>query len=165
MKLDIDTLREIWAEFMYEGKLDPRIQPPVADNDPFDFIGNTELRVDTGASSTPHVLETTGTTFGVIDGDNIGVGAALAVVAVYVAFGLVALAVDRRALLVSALAYVLIALTFLFREFGAVELNFALTALVIGSALLTLSALWTPIRRAVVNGLPGDVQTRLPATA
>ena len=32
MKLDIDTLREIWAQFMYEGKLDPRIQPPVADN-------------------------------------------------------------------------------------------------------------------------------------
>ena len=102
---------------------------------------------------------------GVIEGDNIGVGAAVAVLAVYIAFGLVALAVDRRALLVSALAYVLIALTFLFREFGAVERNFALTALVIGSALLTLSALWTPIRRAVVNGLPGDMQARLPATA
>ena len=102
---------------------------------------------------------------GVIDGDNIGVGAAVAVLAVYVVFGLVALAVDRRALLVSALAYVLIALTFLFREFGAVELNFALTALVIGSALLTLSALWTPIRRSVVKGLPTDFQTRLPATA
>ena len=102
---------------------------------------------------------------GVIDGDNIGVGAAVGVLAVYVVFGLVALAVDRRALLVSALAYVLIALTFLFREFGAVELNFALTALVIGSALLTLSALWTPIRRSVVKGLPTDFQTRLPATA
>ena len=102
---------------------------------------------------------------GVTEGDNIGAGAAIAVLGVYVVFGLVALAVDRRALLVSALAYVLIALTFLFREFGAVELNFALTALVIGSALLTLSALWTPIRRAVVKGLPGDLQTRLPATA
>ena len=102
---------------------------------------------------------------GVTDGDNIGVGAAVAVLAVYVAFAVVALAVDRRALLVSALAYVLIALTFLFREFGAVELNFALTALVIGSALLTLSALWTPIRRAVVSSLPGDVRGRLPATA
>ena len=102
---------------------------------------------------------------GVIEGDNIGVGAAVGVLAVYVVFGLVALAVDRRALLVSALAYVLIALTFLFREFGAVELNFALTALVIGSALLTLSALWTPIRRSVVKGLPTDFQTRLPATA
>lgn len=32
MALDIDTLREIWAEYIYEGKLDPRIQPPVADN-------------------------------------------------------------------------------------------------------------------------------------
>ena len=102
---------------------------------------------------------------GVTDGDNIGLGAAFAVIAVYVVFGLVALAVDRRALLVSALAYVLIALTFLFREFGAVELNFALTALVIGSALLTLSALWTPIRAAVVGSLPGDMRTRLPATA
>ena len=72
---------------------------------------------------------------GVTDGENIGVGAAFGVVAVYVGFGLLALAIDRRALLVSALAYVLFALTFLFREFGAVELNFALTALVIGSAL------------------------------
>ncbi|MXO96147.1 hypothetical protein GRI34_06910 [Erythrobacter aquimaris] len=102
---------------------------------------------------------------GVTDGDNIGALAAVLVLAVYIVFGLVALAIDRRALLVSALAYVLIALTFLFREFGAVELNFALTALVIGSALLTLSALWTPIRRAVVQGLPSDLKTKLPATA
>ena len=102
---------------------------------------------------------------GVTEGENIGAMSAVLVLAVYVAFGLVALAIDRRALLVSALAYVLIALTFLFREFGAVELNFALTALVIGSALLTLSALWTPIRRTVVQGLPGDLKSRLPATA
>ncbi|MEA4947634.1 MAG: sigma-54-dependent Fis family transcriptional regulator [Oscillospiraceae bacterium] len=32
MALDIETLKEIWAEFIYEGKLDPRIQPPVADS-------------------------------------------------------------------------------------------------------------------------------------
>ncbi len=102
---------------------------------------------------------------GVTEGDNIGIGAALSVVAVYIVFALVALAVDRRALLVSALAYVLVALTYLFREFGAVELNFALTALVIGSALLTLSALWTPIRAAVVSTLPSDMRVRLPATA
>ena len=102
---------------------------------------------------------------GVTEGDNIAPSAAVSVVGIYVIFGLIALAIDRRALLVSALAYVLIALTFLFREFGAVELNFALTALVIGSALLTLSALWTPIRAAVVKGLPGTMQARLPATA
>ncbi|WP_284126013.1 hypothetical protein [Parerythrobacter aestuarii] len=102
---------------------------------------------------------------GVTDGGTIGIGGALGVIAIYVLFGIVALAIDRRALLVSALAYVLAALTFLFDEFGAVELNFALTALVIGSALLTLSAFWSPIRQKVVMALPGDVQGRLPATA
>jgi hypothetical protein len=100
---------------------------------------------------------------GVTQGDDIGVGAVVGVVVVYVGLGMVALAIDRRALLVSALAYVLAALTWLFDRFGAVELNVALTALVIGSALLTLSAFWTPIRRAVVAMLPGTVQTRLPA--
>lgn len=100
---------------------------------------------------------------GVTGGENIGMGAAIGVLLVYVALGIVALAIDRRALLVSALAYVLAALTFLFDRFGAVELNVALTALVIGSALLTLSAFWSPIRRAVVVQLPGNLQQRLPA--
>ncbi|MEP3051091.1 MAG: hypothetical protein ABJP48_08300 [Erythrobacter sp.] len=101
---------------------------------------------------------------GVSDGSNIGIAAAGAVIAVYIVFGLIALAVDRRALLVSALAYVLIALTFLFREFGAVELNFALTALVIGSALLSLSAFWQPIRKTVISALPQDIRDKLPPT-
>lgn len=101
---------------------------------------------------------------GVTTGDNLGIGAAVAVLVVYIVFGLLALTIDRRALLVSALAYVLFALTFLFREFGAVELNFALTALVIGSALLSLSAFWQPIRRALVSALPENVQAKLPST-
>ncbi len=101
---------------------------------------------------------------GVTDGETPGVGAAVGVLAVYIGFGIVALATDRRALLVSALAYVLFALTFLFQQFGAVELNFALTALVIGSALLSLSAFWQPIRRGVVVLLPQGLQAMLPAT-
>ena len=95
-------------------------------------------------------------------GGSVGIAGALGVIAIYILFGLVALAIDRRALLVSALAYVLAALTFLFDRFGAVELNFALTALVIGSALLTLSAFWSPIRGRVVQRLPGGWQARLP---
>ena len=83
-------------------------------------------------------------------------------VLLYVVLGLTALAVDRRALLVSALAYVLYALNALFREFGAVELNVALTALVIGSALLMLSAFWSQARAIVVGPLPESLQERLP---
>jgi hypothetical protein len=89
-------------------------------------------------------------------------GEAVVVLAVYVAFGLTALAIDRRALLVSALAYVLWALTDLFERFGAVELSFALTAFVIGSALLLLSAFWHTARRGVVRTLPEALQSRLP---
>ena len=99
---------------------------------------------------------------GITDGDNIGAASALGVLAIYVLMGVVALAVDRRALLVSALAYVLLALTWLFDEFGMVELNVALTGLVIGSALLALSAFWTPIRSALILHLPGQVKARLP---
>jgi hypothetical protein len=101
---------------------------------------------------------------GVTDGNDIASGAAVAVVGIYILFGMVALAIDRRALLVSALAYVLFALTQLFREFGAVELNVALTAFVIGSALLLLSAFWQNARAAVVAMLPASLADHLPAT-
>ncbi len=92
----------------------------------------------------------------------VSTGEALVVVGLYVLFGLTALAIDRRALLVSALAYVLYALTELFKQFGAVELNVALTALVIGSALLLLSAYWHQARRLIVTRLPSTLQARLP---
>jgi MFS family permease len=87
---------------------------------------------------------------------------AIAVVLLYVALGLVALAIDRRALLVSALAYVLFALNSLFETYGVVELSVALTALVIGSALLLLSAFWASARRAVVSPLPDGLRGKLP---
>lgn len=99
---------------------------------------------------------------GVLDGDEIGAGRALLVIALYIAFGLVALAIDRRALLVSSLAYVLFALYALFKQAGAVELSWALTSLVIGSALLLLSALWHQARALIVHGLPPALTDRLP---
>jgi hypothetical protein len=97
-----------------------------------------------------------------LNSGSVGTGEALLVVGLYVLFGLTALAIDRRALLVSALAYVLYALTELFKQFGAVELNVALTALVIGSALLLLSAYWHQARKVIVTRLPSTLQARLP---
>ena len=90
------------------------------------------------------------------------IGEGLVVIVLYVVIGLTALAIDRRALLVSALAYVLYALNELFRQFGAVELNVALTALVIGSSLLLLSAFWHQARTMVVRPLPEGLRARLP---
>jgi hypothetical protein len=99
---------------------------------------------------------------GVVD-NQVSVATGLVVLALYVLFGIVALAVDRRALLVSSLFYVLFALASLFERAGAVGLNIALTALVIGSALLVLSAFWLVARRIVVARLPGELQAKLPA--
>lgn len=109
----------------------------------------------------PMIVHPIFTLLGLNDG-NATVMEALVVVALYVAMGVTALAIDRRALLVSALAYVLWALADLFKRFGAVELNVALTALVIGSALLLLSAFWHQARVAVVRPLPESLRERLP---
>lgn len=80
---------------------------------------------------------------------------AVVVFVLYLVFAFVALAIDRRALLVSSLGYVLYALYATFTKAGAVELGAAFTGLVIGSALLTLSAFWHPMRRRVVAMLGG----------
>jgi hypothetical protein len=109
----------------------------------------------------PMIVHPVFTLLGLNDG-NATVGEGLVVVAIYVVLGLAALAIDRRALLVSALAYVLFALNALFEQFGAVSLNLALTALVIGSALLLLSAFWHQARAAIVTRLPGGLQGHLP---
>jgi MFS family permease len=87
--------------------------------------------------------------------------AALAVM-IYACLGLVALVIDRRALLVSALAYVLAAVVYLFGEIGVKGVGFAVAALIIGSALLMVSALWQHLRRRVLPLLPQQWQSLLP---
>ena len=109
----------------------------------------------------PMIVHPIFTLLGLTNG-HISIAGGVGVVALYIALGLTALAIDRRALLVSALAYVLFALQELFRQFGAVELNVALTALVIGSALLLLSAYWHQVRAAIVKPLPSGLKDRLP---
>ena len=102
---------------------------------------------------------------GVSDGGRISTAAVILVLALYTLFATIAIIVDRRALLVSALAYVLIAMTALFRNFGVIELGVAFTAFIIGSALLLLSAFWPIIRRSIMKLLPDGISSRLPKAA
>jgi hypothetical protein len=112
----------------------------------------------------PMIVHPVFTLLGLNDGDAT-IGEGLAVIAIYILLGIAALAIDRRALLVSALAYVLYALNELFEQFGAVSLNIALTALVIGSALLLLSAFWHQARSAIVTRLPEGLRGHLPTVS
>ena len=87
-------------------------------------------------------------------GANLSVAAGLAIVGLYVLLAAVSLLIDRRALMVSALVYVVYALNMLLKQFGEMGINFALTALLISSLLLTLSAFWHPCRMRLLAYVP-----------
>lgn len=97
---------------------------------------------------------------GLARGSGTPVGGVLVII-VYLALGLVSLAIDRRALLLSALVYVLWALGNLLSKSSSLATTIPATALVIGSGLLLLSAFWKQARRAVVSILPIELRDRL----
>ena len=98
-----------------------------------------------------------------VEGAEAGLGAALAAIALYGVLALLSLVIDRRAMLVSALAYVLYALTAVLQAAGTAEMRFAMAALVIGSVLLLLSAGWHGARARVLSLLPPTLRGALPA--
>ena len=130
-------------------------------SDPSRITRRSDVAVWLHLLAAPMIVHPVFTLLGLNDG-NATILEGFVVILLYVVIGITALAIDRRALLVSALAYVLFALNAMFEQFGAVELNIALTALVIGSALLLLSAFWHQAREAVVRPLPEGLRGKLP---
>jgi hypothetical protein len=100
---------------------------------------------------------------GLIGSSDPNAGSAIVALGIYVVLGMIALIIDRRAIMVSALVYVLVAITVLFDKFGSISNGFAFTALVIGSALLMLSALWHRLRAGLVGQLPTGWLRYVPA--
>ena len=95
-----------------------------------------------------------------------GIGAAATVVLVYGLLTVVALAIDRRALLVSALGYVIYAIQSLVSSGQGIGAGFGVTALMIGLFLVLLSAGWrADPGRGVIAALPDGVSARLPVAA
>lgn len=86
----------------------------------------------------------------------------LVVVALYIVMTTLSLAVDRRAFMVSSLVYVIYAVSSLVEKFGGIGYSFAVTGVVMGAALLLLSAYWHSARQAIVSRLPAVIQNQLP---
>lgn len=85
-----------------------------------------------------------------------------AVLAFYAVFGLLALTIDRRALLVSSLIYVLYAASTLIASSGFKDYSSGITALAIGVFLLLLSAGWSHLRALVVKMIPQALRDLVP---
>lgn len=87
---------------------------------------------------------------------------AVAIMVVFVALSLVAVLIDRRAVLVSGLAYTGYAFATLFRAAGFSDITTPATLLVLGAFVLLLSAGWRPLRAAVWRITPSALTRRLP---
>lgn len=92
-------------------------------------------------------------------------GAAPALIlAMFAAIAIVAVVVDRRALLVSALAYFGGSILVLIRGAGWVgSIDEALTVGVVGAVVLGLSVAWAPLRAVVLQFVPAAVRAVVPA--
>ncbi|KQP62524.1 hypothetical protein ASF41_07915 [Methylobacterium sp. Leaf111] len=91
-----------------------------------------------------------------------GQAATLGVLAIVLGLAGIALAVDRRALLVSGLVYAGIALGSLVREAGFAGSTIPLSLLTLGAFILALSAGWHPLRAALLRAIPRPLAARLP---
>ena len=81
----------------------------------------------------------------------------------YLLIASISLLIDRRALMVSALGYVLFAISSALQHAAWVETSFAVTGILIGSLLLMLSAFWQRCRRWVMHAIPGTYRCYFPA--
>jgi len=85
------------------------------------------------------------------------------VLLLYTLLTIISLAVDRRAIMVSSLGYVLYAFYVLFETYGFVSYSFALAGICMGASLLLLSAFWHSGRAKALKLIPRDLQTYLPS--
>lgn len=86
--------------------------------------------------------------------EGMNVAQAFAVLGIYAVLGLVAIIIDRRALLVSGLLYAGVALGYLFNENVETSFGSSLTLLALAVIVLGISAGWRTIRRTLIPLLP-----------
>ncbi len=87
---------------------------------------------------------------------------AIAILAIFLALGFVAVIIDRRALLVSGLSYAGFAFASLLRQTGLSDALAPATLLTLGAFVLLLSAGWHPLRARILSLVPADLAERLP---
>lgn len=98
---------------------------------------------------------------GILEG-NVKLGSILLVICLYFFMTFISIIIDRRAFMVSSLIYVLYAISKLFEVYGSIAHSFAITGIVIGSALLFLSAFWHSARTKILLILPKRIQESVP---
>jgi hypothetical protein len=111
--------------------------------------------------SAPLIIHPLFSSLGVLDGNQHMFNMA-GVIILYALMTLVSVAIDRRAFMISSLAYVLYAFSSILKDYGDVGYSFALTGVFMGAVLLLLSAFWHLARSHIVSMLPLQIRRFLP---
>ncbi len=111
--------------------------------------------------SAPLIIHPIFSALGILNGNESVINLAIVLV-LYLVMTSISLAIDRRAFMVSSLIYVIYALSTIIKNYGGVGYSFAVTGVIIGAALLLLSAYWQPARARLVSHLPYQWQRKLP---
>ncbi|ROR98012.1 hypothetical protein EDC56_3683 [Sinobacterium caligoides] len=109
----------------------------------------------------PLVVHPVFAAIGILDGEASIIGIVLVIV-MYIVLAAISISVDRRALMVSSLIYVIYAFNQLFNSFGMINSGLAMSGIFISSVLLLLSAFWQKSRLALLQVVPNSVVKRLP---
>lgn len=129
--------------------------------DPLRVTRNTDIAFWLHLLAAPLIVHTV--VGGLWRGTGSGALTSLAMLAVFLALSVVAVLVNRRAILVAGLAYAGIAFGSLVTSSGAGEgLSIRLTLLVLGGFILILSSGWQRLRRLILGMLPAGLVRFLP---
>lgn len=97
-----------------------------------------------------------------LDRGNDSMMSMIVILGLYIFMTMISLVVDRRAFMVSSLVYVIYAIFDVLKVYGDVSYSLALTGVLIGSALLLLSAFWQKARSVLVVSLPNSIKQKVP---
>lgn len=111
--------------------------------------------------SAPMIVHPVFSILGIFEGQS-GVFEASIVIGLYVVMALVSISINRRAIMVSGLIYVLYAFSTLLQTYGLQGSSSAITGIFIGSALLLLSVYWHACRSLLFKVLLSSLQGYLP---
>ena len=111
--------------------------------------------------SAPLIVHPIFTSLGIFDGET-SLVAIITVIFLYIILGAISVAVDRRALMVSSLIYVLFAFSELVDTYGAIKSSLPVSGVFISSILLLVSAYWQQSRKYLSRYIPNKLASYLP---
>jgi hypothetical protein len=123
--------------------------------------GKTDVAFWLHLVSAPLIVHPIFTNLGILEGNDSAL-IVIIVVALYILLSVISVAIDRRAFMVSSLAYVLYALTELFKIYGFASDSFAYVGVIIGFSLLLLSGFWHRSRSILFKIMPVYIKNKVP---